>query len=422
MTPRRIEEGYLTIATGHQRYVELALNLVLSLRHKDSRPVALLHDRAVEIPPAYQSHFDILIDAEERCLLPGLDTKLLLQEYSPFERTIFLDADCLLAKWDADRHWEALRGRPFTVVGKVIRRGPYCRFPDVGLLTSRLGLPYMVRHNGGFMYFDQCAAARKLFRQARAYYAEHRDFLSYTHTDPARGHNEEPFFAAALALLGLKPLSPRENLMYTARKGPYDIDVLRGRCAYGADPVVSPTFPHFVRLEPRDVYVRNTSRLRTWFGLPPWFPDGADRRFADADPVLKLPAKESILDVLPHGGVVAEIGVFRGGFSQRILEATEPKTLHLVDAWEGDVSSGGVVAKGDDVHEAVLRRFEGPVADGRVVVHRQTSLEAAAGFEDGAFDWVFLDANHGYQGMKEDLEAWFPKVRPGGYVTGHDYV
>jgi len=39
----------------------------------------------------------------------------------------------------------------------------------------------------------------------------------------------------------------------TARKGPYDIDVLRGQCAYGEDPVVSPTFVHFVRLKPREV-------------------------------------------------------------------------------------------------------------------------------------------------------------------------
>ena len=85
-------------------------------------------------------------------------------------------------------------------------------------------------------------------------------------------------------------------------------------------------------------------------------------------------------------------------------------------------SSGGIVAKGDDVHESVLRRLQGPIADGQVVVHRATSLEAAASFEDGALDWVFLDANHGYAGMKQDLAAWSPKVRPGGYVTDHDYA
>jgi hypothetical protein len=422
MLTHRTDEGYLTLATGHRRYVELALNLALSIRHKEQRPVALLHDEAVEIPAAYRRHFDVLIEATSDCLLPGLDAKLLLQEYSPFERTVFLDADCLLAKWDADRHWDRLRGTPFTVVGDVIRRGKYFAFGDVRLLTGRLGLPYMIRHNGGFMYFDQCAAARKVFRQARAYYAEHRNFLSYSHTDPARGHNEEPLFAAAMALLGLKLLSARENVMYTARKGPYDIEVLRGRCAYGEDTVVSPTFPHFVRLEPREIYVREANRLRRWFGLPRWLPARSEERFVDQEKVLKLPAKDAILDVLPHGAVVAEVGVFKGGFSQRILEVTEPESLHLVDPWQGDVSSGGVAAKGNDVHEAVRRRFQGPIADGQVIVHRASSLQAAAAFEDGTFDWVFLDANHGYQGMKADLEAWFPKVKPGGYVTGHDYV
>ena len=422
MASHATDEGYLTIATGHQRYVELALHLALSIRHHDRRPVALLHDERVTVPPAYRPCFDVVVEATTACLLPGIDAKLLLHAYSPFERTMFLDADCLLAKRGIDRFWQLLSGVPFTVVGDVVKRGPCGKFRDVAVLVARMGLPHMIRHNGGFMYFEKGEPARRVFAQARAYYREHCEFLSYVHTDPARGHNEEPFFAAAMSLLGLRPLAPRENLIYTARSGPYDIDVLSGRCVYGEEPVVSPAFVHFVGLEPRDVYARETARLRHWYGLPQWTPLGSEGTASTVEPVLKVPAKGDILPLLPHGGIVAEVGVFRGGFSRHVLEVCEPATLHLIDSWPETVGSGGIVGKGDDAHEFVLRRFPREIAAGQVVVHRKTSADAAAAFGERTFDWVFLDANHGYKGMTQDLEAYYPKVKPGGYITGHDYV
>ena len=186
--------------------------------------------------------------------------------------------------------------------------------------------------------------------------------------------------------------------------------------------MVSPTFVHFVRLEPRDFYVRETVKLRHWFGLPPWVPPGSEGMASCVEPVLKVPAKADILPLLPHRGVVAEIGVFKGGFSEKILEVTEPEKLHLIDPWPEQVSSGGVVARGDEIHQSVLNRFCDRIESGQVVVHRKTSDEAAPEFDEAYFDWVFLDAEHGYKGMTRDLEAYYPKVKPGGYVTGHDYV
>ena len=59
-----------------------------------------------------------------------------------------------------------------------------------------------------------------------------------------------------------------------------------------------------------------------------------------------------------------------------------------------------------------------PPQGGRALSHHLP----AQGFADGGIDWVFLDANHGYEGMKQDLEAYYAKVKPGGYITGHDYT
>jgi hypothetical protein len=50
------------------------------------------------------------------------------------------------------------------------------------------------------------------------------------------------------------------------------------------------------------------------------------------------------------------------------------------------------------------------------------SKDAVALFPDEHFDWVYIDSNHTYEAVKEDLEMWLPKVKNGGYICGHDYI
>lgn len=50
------------------------------------------------------------------------------------------------------------------------------------------------------------------------------------------------------------------------------------------------------------------------------------------------------------------------------------------------------------------------------------SDEAASYFVDEALDMVYIDGNHSYEYVKEDLLLWWPKVREGGILSGHDYV
>ena len=49
------------------------------------------------------------------------------------------------------------------------------------------------------------------------------------------------------------------------------------------------------------------------------------------------------------------------------------------------------------------------------------SIEASKKYEDNSIDFVFIDANHDYDYVKKDIEAWFPKVKTGGVIAGHDY-
>jgi hypothetical protein len=49
------------------------------------------------------------------------------------------------------------------------------------------------------------------------------------------------------------------------------------------------------------------------------------------------------------------------------------------------------------------------------------SLTAAGLFGDASLDWVHLDARHDYASLKADIQAWLPKVKPGGWLSGDDY-
>ena len=42
-------------------------------------------------------------------------------------------------------------------------------------------------------------------------------------------------------------------------------------------------------------------------------------------------------------------------------------------------------------------------------------------FEDNSIDFIYIDANHLYESVKQDLTLYYPKVKPGGYIGGHDY-
>jgi hypothetical protein len=52
---------------------------------------------------------------------------------------------------------------------------------------------------------------------------------------------------------------------------------------------------------------------------------------------------------------------------------------------------------------------------------RMFSTDAVKFFGDEYFDWIYIDANHKYKYIKENLHIWTPKVKVGGLITGHDY-
>ena len=53
---------------------------------------------------------------------------------------------------------------------------------------------------------------------------------------------------------------------------------------------------------------------------------------------------------------------------------------------------------------------------------KSLSWDGAAFYEDNSLDFVFIDAAHDYESVKKDINAWFPKIKKGGVIAGHDYT
>ena len=142
--------------------------------------------------------------------------------------------------------------------------------------------------------------------------------------------------------------------------------------------------------------------------------------------------RSSLLRLVPVGSICAEIGVWKGDFSQRILDAVDPAELHLIDPWRAmpddayeEAWYGGMLEHGqrdmDAVHRSVVDRFAQARDAGIVQIHRRTSAEVAPDFPDAYFHFVYIDADHYEEHVRADIAAWAPKVRPGGVIGGDDY-
>jgi hypothetical protein len=117
---------------------------------------------------------------------------------------------------------------------------------------------------------------------------------------------------------------------------------------------------------------------------------------------------------------VAEIGADMGHFASAVLAAWKGKAYYAVDLWSKQ--DPRIYPETHFDHEASFRcALELAQKDRRLELIRLHSVTASALFEDSSLDWVWIDANHEYQPVMDDMNAWWPKVKPGGVFSGHDY-
>ena len=139
--------------------------------------------------------------------------------------------------------------------------------------------------------------------------------------------------------------------------------------------------------------------------------------------------REHVLTLLPKGGTGAEIGVWNGDFSARILEVASPSKLHLIDPFKAQDKpeyaeawySVHSVADVDAIRSRVERRFSGELNSGRVHLHIARSQDVLPGFPEGSLDFIYIDGDHTYRAVKQDLLLGFQACRPGALICLDDY-
>lgn len=129
------------------------------------------------------------------------------------------------------------------------------------------------------------------------------------------------------------------------------------------------------------------------------------------------------LNSLELVGVGAEVGVHTGRFAEQILRTWKGRTLWLIDAWrnlEDYRDSWNASDAAMERRYMLARRRLAPWGE-RTKWLRERSNRAAKDFAHGTLDFVYIDANHSFEHVSQDLRAWYPLVRTGGLIAGHDY-
>ncbi|WP_194976838.1 class I SAM-dependent methyltransferase [Aquiflexum lacus] len=128
-----------------------------------------------------------------------------------------------------------------------------------------------------------------------------------------------------------------------------------------------------------------------------------------------VPTREDLLALLPKNGVVAELGVDRGGFSEKILKINTPLKLCLIDVWQSKRYP-------EKLYQEVSSKFKEELKNKKVEIHRGYSTEVVNNFPEGYFDWIYIDTVHDYRITKLELELYRSKLKKGGIIAGHDFI
>lgn len=115
-----------------------------------------------------------------------------------------------------------------------------------------------------------------------------------------------------------------------------------------------------------------------------------------------------------------EVGVYRGRFTNALCLKNPGLELIGVDAWT--VYNGYKDYPINDLEKEAFEEAERRNAKFNVRFIKAFSMDAVKEFADESLDFVYIDANHNFEYVVEDIAAWSKKVRKGGIVCGHDYI
>ena len=136
-----------------------------------------------------------------------------------------------------------------------------------------------------------------------------------------------------------------------------------------------------------------------------------------------------ILEQLNKNSKFVEIGVWKGDFSEQIWNISSPNLLVLVDSWSFDEKIRGCAPQVNGEEPLNQNFFDQAKKDTydkfesiqNVHILDLNSLDASSNYEDNFFDYIYIDAEHTYEAVLNDLNVWYPKLKKNGVLFGDDY-
>lgn len=117
---------------------------------------------------------------------------------------------------------------------------------------------------------------------------------------------------------------------------------------------------------------------------------------------------------------MVEVGSFEG--TSTLMFALFVKKVYSVDCYDYKVPETGRIPSHDRLFVRAEKTFLKRTAKvPNIIKIRKTSVDAAGDFEDESLDAVYIDAEHDEESVRTDIQTWLPKIKKGGYLSGHDW-
>ena len=124
--------------------------------------------------------------------------------------------------------------------------------------------------------------------------------------------------------------------------------------------------------------------------------------------------------------VAVEIGVQKGIYAKEMFKAFLNAQIILIDPWkeftkEEYLDTGNILQGLQDLNLEETKENTNEWKNRRQII-RKESLEIINEINDNSIDFIYLDGNHAYKYVKQELRQFWKKIKKGGYLAGHDYL
>jgi hypothetical protein len=265
------QQGYMIVALGGMRYLEMAISCAASIKCFDKhRPIQLLTDIDCDGKDV-ERVFDYVDVIEVDPTLIGPLFKLKAYQHKRFEKTMFVDCDCLMFE-TVDRYWDLLADYKVACLGSKKTKGEWYGM-EIAEICKDFAIEYVVKTNSGMLYFDNDEVTDRLFQTAWSIWLKRGNFTGHDHR--GAGAPDEPYIGVAYGIEKMAPMpwvidNMGHGLMQSTIAAKAPVFNLDGQGAYFEKHgmTIRPAIVHFVGSKPKDIYRDLMNAFRERMDIP----------------------------------------------------------------------------------------------------------------------------------------------------------